>query len=155
MAIIAPQYRLIAPLFALTLPLGACGDKDDDGADSGAKQTGFCYSMADADSTIIEDGGGAGASGLLDGRLITDESEDIRDPALVVNVDYTVENLNTGGSPISGQSDSEGKFTESLGEGDWLLRLSDSKGGYTCRNEIQLVVEPGNTTRLCLDVSCE
>jgi len=138
---------------ALALP--GCGDKDaGDGTETG-QQTGFCYSMDDADTTVVEPGGGSGASGLLDGRLITDESDDIRDPAIVVNVDYTIENLDVGGSPKLGKTDSEGSFTESIGEGTWLLRLSDSKGGFTCRNEIEFDIEAGNTTRMCLDVGCE
>lgn len=142
-------------LCLLALPLVACGDKESDSGADGQEATGFCYSMDDADTTLIEEGGGNGSSGLLDGRLITDESDDPRDPALVVNVDYTLENLDTGGSPIQGKTDSEGSFTESLGGGTWLLRLSDSKGGYTCRNELEFVVEAGNTTRMCLDVACE
>jgi hypothetical protein len=138
---------------ALALP--GCGDKETVGGTETGEASGFCYSMADADTTLVEEGGGSGASGLLDGRLITDESDDFRDPALVVNVDYTIQNLDVGGSPLLGKTDSQGSFVESLGDGTWLLRLSDSKGGYTCRNEIEFAIEAGNTTRMCLDVACE
>ena len=153
----APALRSTVVILSAGAALTAagCGDKDaGDGTETG-QPGGFCYSMADADSTLVEAGGGSGASGLLDGRLITDESDDIRDPAIVVNVDYTIENLDVGGSPLLGKTDSQGSFTESLGQGTWLLNLSDSKGGFTCRNEIEFTIEAGNTTRMCLDVGCE
>lgn len=147
--------RPTALALLLAPALVACGDKESDSATGGDEATGFCYSMDDADTTLQEPGGGSGSSGLLDGRLITDESDDPRDPALVVNVDYTLENLDTGGSPIQGKTDSSGSFTELLGQGTWLLRLSDSKGGYTCRNELEFTIVAGDTTRMCLDVACE
>ena len=141
--------------FLALLPLLACGDKDG-ASDSGAPGVAaFCADISEADTTLVVEGGGSGSSGLLDGWLITDESDNPRDPALVTNVDYTLENIDTGGSPISGKTNSDGLFTETLGEGRWLLRLADSKGGYTCRNELEFVIEAGNTTRMCLDIGCE
>ena len=125
------------------------------GYDTGPTIDGFCFDMADADTTEVVDGGPSGASGLLEGFLITDESEDLRDPSLVVNVDYTIENLDVGGAPLQGKSDSDGSFKETLGAGTWLLRLSDSKGGYTCTNSIEFAVEAERVTRMCLDVGCE
>ncbi len=151
--------RSFSPALALALLCGAalpaCGDKADAGDSGGGGTQGFCFDMADADTYEIVDGGPEGVSGLLDGRLITDESDDIRDPALVTNVDYTVENLDVGGSPLQGKTDSDGSFSEQLGAGTWRLRLSDSKGGYTCRNDIEVVIEAEKITRLCLDVGCE
>ena len=125
------------------------------GYDTGPRVDAFCFDMADADTTEIVDGGPAGASGLLDGFLITDESDDLRDPSLVVNVDYTIENLDVGGAPLQGKTDADGSFRETLGAGTWLLRLSDSKGGFTCSNAIEFAVEAERLTRMCLDVGFE
>lgn len=140
----------------LTLAVGltACGDKDD-GNDTSQSIDAYCFDMADADTFEIIEGGPEGASGVLEGFLITDETDDLRDPAIVVNVDYTIENLDTGGSPKQGKTGSDGSFNETLGAGTWLLRLSDSKGGFTCRNEIEFQIEAERVTRMCLDVGCE
>lgn len=125
------------------------------GYDTAPQVNAFCFDMADADTTEVVEGGPAGASGLLEGFLITDESDDLRDPALVVNVDYTIENLDVGGAPIQGKTSADGGFSETLGAGTWLLRLSDSKGGYTCTNSIEFGIEAERVTRMCLDVGCE
>ena len=72
----------------------------------------------------IESGGGSGASGAVAGHMLTDESDDIHDPNFVADVEYTLENTDVGGTQQQGQTDGDGYFTEILGEGNWLLKLS-------------------------------
>ena len=79
----------------------------------------------------------------------------MHDPNYVADVEYTLENTDVGGTQQQGQTDSEGYFTEVLGEGNWLLKLSAFKGSLDCLNEISFRVEGGNTTELCIDVHCE
>jgi hypothetical protein len=122
--------------------------------DSGTESM-WCETMDDADTDYIDQGGGSGASGVLEGRLVTDESEDIHDPNLTAYVEYTLEPP-SGGIATVGETNMDGDFVENLGASDdpWILELSANKPPFTCQNTYEFVIEAGNTTHLCLDVSC-
>lgn len=144
----APARAL--PLLALAALLGC---KDDD---RGPKiEPPFCFTMADADSYELVEYDDDPASGRVEGRLVTDESADVHDPQLVAFVAYTLTNLDVGGSPQLGETDIEGKLFERVGEGNWRLQLSAAKGAYDCVNSVDLVVQAGMQTNLCVDVACE
>ena len=48
-----------------------------------------------------------------------------------------------------------GEFEERVGAGLWRLRLSAIKGGFQCENDLEVPVEAGMMTVLCVDVGCE
>jgi hypothetical protein len=115
----------------------------------------FCFTMEDADSFVLSPFDDDPSSGQIQGRLVTDESADVHDPQLVAFVAYTLTNLDVGGSPQLGETDIEGKLFERVGAGNWRLQLSAAKGAYDCVNSVDLVVEAGQQTDLCVDVACE
>ena len=115
----------------------------------------FCFTMDDADSFVLSPFDDDPSSGQIQGRLVTDESADAHDPQLVAFVAYTLTNLDVGGSPQLGETDIEGKLFERVGAGNWRLQLSAAKGAYDCVNSVDLVVEAGQQTDLCVDVACE
>lgn len=147
---------LLIAAFALG-SLSACGDKGGTtGGDTGTVLP-FCYDIADADTFVIDQGGGDPGSGQVVARLITDSSAsgDVRDPQFVAQMDYTMENLDVGGAPQAGKTDQDGAFTEEVGAGNWRISISGTKAGLYCENSIDISVEDGNTTRVCLATACE
>jgi|GEM_PF-3044122 len=134
------------------LLLGSCGG---DKADSGLRTDAFCFGMDDANTWTIEPLDGDPSSGQIWGRLATDESDDIRDPNLVAYVDYTLQSVDVGGSAQRGNTDDGGEFEERVGAGNWRLRLSAIKGGFQCENDLEVPVEAGKLTILCVDVGCQ
>ena len=136
--------------FGALLALG-CGGKDD----GGDRPLPFCFAMSDADSFELEPLDDDPSSGEIEGRLLTDESGDLRDPQIIAFVEYTLENLDVGGTPQLGETDVEGNFYERVGAGNWRLRLVAARGRFDCENEVDLVVEAGQTTHACIDVGCE
>jgi hypothetical protein len=145
--------RWSAATLALVL-LPACAEKDGTATDSGAAGP-FCRDMADADTTEIDVGGGDPGSGQVIGQLITDDGSDVDDPLIVGQMDYTLENLDVGGPPRAGRTGQTGDFTEEVGAGNWRLSISGTKAGLSCQNQLDIVVEDGNTTRVCIDTKCE
>ncbi|HCH66744.1 MAG: hypothetical protein CL927_17255 [Deltaproteobacteria bacterium] len=129
-----------------------CGDDRDNGVNA---DDAFCFGMQDTESFELEPFDNDPSSGQIWGRLATDESEDIRDPNLVAFVDYTLQSIDVGGSAQRGETDDGGEFEERVGAGQWRLRLSAIKGGYQCENDLELTVEAGMLTVLCVDVGCE
>ena len=140
-------YRIVG--FAL---LTACTDSSD--PDSGEPYLPFCEKMEDANSHGIEEGGGSGTSGSVIGRVITDESQDLHDPQWVGFLDYTIDNIDVGGTQQQGETQQDGAFVEVLGAGNWRFKISTTQAGFTCSNEIEFQVESGNTTQVCVDVNC-
>ena len=140
--------------FGLGLCVAAtgCGEERENGV---KVDDAFCFGMDDADSWTLEDLDNDPSSGQIWGRLATDESDDIRDPNLVAYVDYTLQSIDVGGSAQRGETDDGGEFEERVGAGQWRLRLSGIKGGYQCNNDLELTVEAGKMTVLCVDVGCE
>ena len=132
----------------------ACAQKEGSRTDTGVSGP-FCREMADADSTQIDVGGGDPGSGQVIGQLITDDGSDVDDPLIVGQMDYTMENLDVGGPPRAGRTGQRGDFTEEVGAGNWRLSISGTKAGLICQNQLDIVVEDGNTTRVCVDTNCE
>jgi hypothetical protein len=140
---------LLVPILVL---LVACGSKE---VDTSLRTEAFCFGMGDANTWMLEPLDGDPSSGQLWGLLATDESDDIRDPNLVAYVDYTLQSVDVGGSAQRGRSDDEGEFEERVGAGSWRLRLSAIKGGFQCENDLEVPVEAGKRTVLCVDVGCQ
>ncbi len=136
----------------LLASLSACSGKDT--ASSIVRVDAFCFDMADAGTWTMEDIDDDPSSGQIWGLLATDESDDIHDPNLVAFVDYTLQSVDVGGSAQRGATDENGEFEERVGAGTWRLRLSAIKGGYHCENDLELPVEPGKMTIMCIDVGC-
>lgn len=147
------RRTLIAASF-LAVFLPACAEKDPAPVDTGSEGP-FCRDMVDADTTQVEVGGGDPGSGVVVGQLITDDGSAVDDPLIVGQMDYTLENLDVGGPPRAGRTGQTGDFTEEVGAGNWWLSISGTKAGLTCQNELAIVVEDGNTTRVCIDTKCE
>lgn len=141
-----------ALFFVVTSLLGSCGGNK---IDTSLRSDAFCFGMGDANTWTVEPLDGDPSSGQIWGRLATDESDDIRDPNLVAFVDYTLQSIDVGGSAQRGNSDEGGEFEERVGAGTWRLRLSAIKGGYHCENDLEVPVEPGKLTVLCVDVGCQ
>ena len=144
----------ILGLAAVALSGPGCAVDGPKGSDSAAALP-FCRDMVDADTTTVEAGGGDPGSGQVLGQLITDDGSAVDDPLIVGQMDYTLENLDVGGPPRAGRTGQTGGFTEEVGAGNWLLSSSGTKSGLSCQNQIQIVVEDGNTTRVCVDTMCE
>ena len=142
-------------LFALLPLLAACPAPESETDAPDTAPIAFCETMDDADSYYIEEGGGNGSSGKVIGRLITDVTGSLHDPNLVANVDYTIDNLDVGGTQQQGRTDQDGSFQEVLGEGTWRFKHSAEKSGYSCANTVDFEVEGGNTTWLCIDANCQ
>jgi len=138
--------------FSLAAGLMGCTGSVD--TDSSEPSLPFCEKMDDANSYVIEDGGSSTTSGTVEGRVITDESEDLHDPQWVGYLDYTVDNTDVGGTQQQGETDQDGSFVEVLGEGHWKYKISATMAGYTCSNELEFLVQAGGTTQVCIDVNC-
>jgi hypothetical protein len=147
-----PRLWCSTGLLAFGLFSGGCGDNKFDGV---VRDDAFCFDIEDADTWQMEPLDNDPSSGQIWGRLVTDQSDDIRDPNLVAFVDYTLQSVDVGGSAQRGETDDGGEFEERVGAGTWRLRLSAIKGGYHCDNDLEIPVEAGKLTVLCLDVGCE
>ncbi len=145
------RHRLAFVCLAVPLLLCACDSNKEAGA---VRADEFCFSMDDANDWVFEDLDDDPSSGQVWGRLVTDESTDLFDPNLVAFVDYTLQNTDVGGSAQRWSTDENGEFEERVGEGSWRLRLSAIKGGYHCENDIEVPVEAGKLTVVCVDVGC-
>ncbi|MDP6933919.1 MAG: hypothetical protein QGG40_13425 [Myxococcota bacterium] len=115
----------------------------------------FCESIEDGDSYVISDGGGSSTSGLVQGRLISDETDDLHDTSLIGYLDYSLENSDVGGSPTLDQTEMNGDFSNTLGEGTWVIKASGQRLIYDCSAEFEFAVVAGKTTELCVDLQCE
>lgn len=144
----------LLPLFPALL-LTACPSKDDEGADDSSGPTYFCESLDDADTYYIEDGGGNGASGLIDGRIITSYGDDLHEITLVGRLDYTLESVTSGGSPQLEETDEYGDFQATVGEGTWRIQASLSSAGRSCSADYEFPVVGSKTTYVCVELACE
>ena len=143
------RISIICLFFPLLL---ACDSNKGAGA---VRADEFCFGMEDSNDWMFEELDEDPSSGQIWGRLVTDESDDLYDPNLVAFVDYTLQNIDVGGSAQRWSTDENGEFEERVGEGNWRLRLSAIKGGYRCENDIEVPVKAGQLTVLCVDVGCE
>ena len=48
----------------------------------------------------------------------------------------------------------EGRFTATLGAGNWLIQTSGHQGSYYCAQETVFQVQAGKLTKLCIDMNC-
>jgi len=131
--------------------IGCSGTVDEDSAEPVLP---FCEKMEDANSSVIDLGGGSASSGSVVGRVITDESQDLHDPQWVGFLDYTIDNTDVGGTQQQGETQQDGSFVEVLGAGHWKFKISATQAGYSCSNEVEFLVEAENTTQICVDVNC-
>lgn len=135
------------------LALGACSDSDKVTDDSGKVL--WCDGGDDFDTYSIADGGGNATSGVLTGRLISMTAEDVHDPTLVGNVDFTLESTGSGGANLLGETDDYGEFGRTLGEGSWQFKSTGSRGGLNCNATFDFEVVAAKTTTICVEAACE
>jgi hypothetical protein len=140
-------------LCLLLLSLVAC-TADKDGIDTNDVELPFCEKVEDFDTTYPETGGGQGESGVLVGRLVSDETEELHDPQMVAYVALSLENLDSGGTERSPETDIEGNFTYGLGGGRWRIRVGERKVGFSCNNELEFEIVAGDTLYMCMDLNC-
>jgi len=136
----------------LTLLTGCAG-----AAATGSEETAsgeFCSTLADGGTFLSEDGGGNGSSGLIDIRMLTNESVDINDPLYVAFKSYTLENLDSGGVKTVGQTSGDGLVSELLGAGNWSFSAAYTRGSLTCLANLELPVTANGTTLGCPVMEC-
>ncbi|MDP2308037.1 MAG: hypothetical protein Q8P18_18575 [Pseudomonadota bacterium] len=132
----------------------ACTGVPSTDADDTAVTTGFCATLADGGLTETEAEGGNGTSGILSLRVLTDESEDPRDPLYVAFKAYTLENLESGGVKTLGKTTGDGLVEELLGAGSWTFSAAYTRGSLTCLAQMEALVEPNTTTYGCPVMDC-
>ena len=137
--------------------LACIGSSDNPGADSAdtAIFDDFCASYAEAGSNKLEDGSGSTTSGQIQGQFVQGVLADARDPQFVAFVDYLLENVDVGGQATRGRTDADGRFTATLGQGNWQIKTSGHQGSYYCAQESTFAVVAGKVTLLCIDMNCE
>jgi hypothetical protein len=145
--------RCLAPVLPLTL-FACAGSTAGAGSDSAVAGDDFCATLDDGGRSLVEAGGGSGASGALALRVITSASDDPRDPMYVAFKDYTLENTETGGLQTTGTTSGDGLVDELLGAGPWRFRASLTRGSTTCTAQLELDIEAGSTTRACAVMTC-
>jgi hypothetical protein len=146
-----PPLRSAPPLLAALVFVGCDGKNEDT-----SLNLPFCLQFEDADQYELEPlEDDDPASGEIWARVITDEGSDLDDPQYVAGVTYTLENVDVQGAPQVGETDQAGEFRKRVGAGTWVLRLDAIQGTYACSNELELAVEAGQRTVVCIDVGCE
>jgi hypothetical protein len=131
----------------------ACTDVTTDTSDSAVVDD-FCTSTADAGTSSLEEGTGTGTSGQVVGQFIQDVVVDPRDPQYVAFLDYLLDNQDVGGASSRGRTDAEGRFTATLGAGNWQVQTSGHQGSYYCAQETVFQVQAGKLTKLCINMDC-
>lgn len=96
----------------------------------------------------------AESSGLLFARVITDESDDPRDPVFVAYRDYTLEPAETGGVQTVGKTTGDGIVEKTLGVGTWLFQATWTRGSTTCKAEMEIPIAAQTTTYACALLTC-
>lgn len=94
------------------------------------------------------------SSGVLWARLLTDQSDDPRDPFYVAYRAFALEPAETGGVQTTGNTSGDGILERTVGVGNWALQASWSRGSTTCLAEATLPVDPQMTTRACVLLTC-
>ncbi|MBM4369404.1 MAG: hypothetical protein FJ102_24540 [Deltaproteobacteria bacterium] len=96
----------------------------------------------------------AESSGLLFARVITDESDDPRDPVFVAYRDYTLEPAETGGVQTVGKTTGDGIVEKTLGVGTWHFQATWTRGSTTCKAEMEIPIAAQTTTYACALLTC-
>lgn len=139
--------------FLVLLPLLACAPQEVDSAVD--LEVAFCDVVDDAGTWEQEEGADvAASSGRLFARVITDQSEDPRDPVYVAYRDYTLEPAETGGVQTVGKTTGDGIVEKTLGVGTWLFKATWSRGSTTCSANLELPIAAETTTYACALLSC-
>lgn len=115
----------------------------------------FCSVYAEAGTTQLEDGSADSTSGQVSGQFVQGVLADARDPQFVAFVDYLLENVDVGGQATRGRTDADGRFTATLGGGNWEIKTSGHQGSYYCAQESTFAIVAGKVTLLCVDMNCE
>lgn len=133
--------------------LFACTPENiDSGDESGAS---FCSTLDEVgtwEQSPIETV--SASSGVLWARLITDQSDDPRDPFYVAYRAFALEPAETGGVQTTGSTSGDGIIEKTVGVGNWALKATWSRGSTTCLAEATLPVEAQMTTRACVLLTC-
>lgn len=146
----APRQSLLLA----TLSLAACPTPRV--TDTGTAEGPYCVGLEDGDTWEIDGTGGGSTSGTFSGRLITDASTTYDDFRYVANKDYTVENVDVGGTTqTNGRTDSAGYFTGSGAAGTWEFQAGALVDTLTCNATFQFEVEVGKNTSVCAVLRCE
>ncbi len=135
------------------LSLLACAPQEVDTAVD--LEVAFCDVVDDAGEWKQEEGADvASSSGRLYARVITDQSEDPRDPVYVAYRDYTLEPAETGGVQTVGKTTGDGIVEKTLGVGTWLFKATWSRGSTTCSASLEVPIASETTTYACALLSC-
>ena len=137
----------------LPIALLACSPAiEDTGADDPAA---YCSTLAEAGGWTFDPAEDvSSASGVLWVRLITDQSDDPRDPFYVAYRAFALEPAETGGVQTTGTTSGDGIIEKTLGVGNWTLQATWTRGSATCMAEATLPVEEQTTTRACVLLTC-
>lgn len=138
----------------LSLLLACSGPPGSSDTDTSVRTDDFCASLDDGGRWSTASGGGSGASGALRLRVLTNASDDPRDPLYVAFKDYTLENTETGGLQTTGTTSGDGLVDELLGEGPWWFRAAYARGSATCTAELEFDIVAGDTTTACAVMTC-
>lgn len=141
--------RVLLPLLLTGCAGGAATGVGDDTA-----ETDFCSTLEDGGLSKTIDGGGNSTSGLVQIRVLTNESTDPRDPLYVAFKSYSFENVDSGGVKTVGQTTGDGLVEEQLGAGNWRFSAVYSRGSLLCVAEIDVAVEPNKTVMGCPVMDC-
>ena len=148
-----PRGTLATMRFALLFLAAGC---TPDFADSGKSDpSSFCSTVDEAGTwEQLVDNDVSGSSGVLWVRLITDQSDDPRDPYYVAYRAYALEPAETGGVQTTGSTTGDGIIEKTVGVGNWAVKATWSRGSTTCTAEGTLPVEEQKMTRGCLLLTC-
>lgn len=140
-------------LFWPVLLLAACEPYQ---RDSTPEEGEFCSTLDDGGAQELADGSDAAAgSGSLELRVITDQSDDPRDPYYVAYRAYSLEPSQTGGVQTTGKTTGDGLVVKTLGAGTWDFEATWTRGSTTCTASMpELVLESGKTTSACAVLTC-
>ena len=139
-----------APPLSLLLALGCTPVRD-----SAEPLPAFCEDASGGDEWRFEGTGGGSTSGTFEGSLITDAAAEVDDPDYVAYIQYTVENVDVGGTTQqSGNTDNYGYFTSSGAAGTWLFQAGTTVAGQPCNAEMEFEVEVGQNTTICPLLRC-
>ena len=144
---------LAAMRVALALFAVACSPDFVDSSEGDAAA--FCSTVEEAGTwEQIVDQEVSASSGVLWVRLITDQSDDPRDPYYVAYRAYALEPAETGGVQTTGSTTGDGIIEKTLGVGNWAVEATWTRGSTTCTAEATLPVDEQTMTRGCILLTC-
>lgn len=134
------------------LLLSCAGDNLDSVPDDPAA---FCSTLDEVGTwEQLDEPGVAASSGVLYARIITDQSEDPRDPYYVAYRSFAIEPAETGGVQTTGTTSGDGIMQKTVGVGNWAFKATWSRGSTTCLAEATIPVASQQLTRACVLLTC-